>query len=121
MTFTHSVCVLGTCGDEMYVCIGDMCMGICVYGDVCMGGYMYVYGDVCMGDCVRGCVYGGMCTGMCVWGYVYGDVCVWGCGDVCMVVCVRCVYGDGDVECVSAQVCKVLILTSCFQLYSSLL
>ena len=76
-----TLCVLGTCGDEMYVC-----MGMCVWGGTCM------------------------CTGMCVWGYVYGDVCmgvcVRGCvyGDVCMGVCVRgCVYGDG--ECVSARVC----------------
>ena len=92
---TQCVCVLGTCGDEMYMCIGVMCMEMCAWGGTCMCTGMcvwgYVYGEVCMGVCVRGCVYGDVygdvCMGMCVWG-----------------VCVRgCVYGDG--ECVSARVC----------------
>ena len=54
-----------------------------------------------------------VCTGD-VWGqnvHVYGDV----------YMGVVCIGGGGDVGCVSARVCEVLILTSCFRLYSSLL
>ena len=51
------------------VCVGGVCVGVCVWGNVC------VWGGWVWGVCVCGCVCVCVACGGCVWG--------WGCGLVC--------------------------------------
>ena len=80
------MCVYGVyvCGGE---CVGYV--GICVWGDMYVGGYVCVWGV---------CVWG-------MWAYVCGVICVYGvyvCGGECVGYVGICVWGD---MCVEGYVC----------------
>lgn len=61
------------------VCVPHMCVGICVYVDLCISGHLCVYLGICVCLCV-------ICVCLCI--YLYVCVCVYLCVSVSEFACV---------------------------------
>ena len=90
----------------VFVCLGSMCLGLCVWLStcerLCTSAYVYVCICVCrsgMSGCTHVYMYGWVhsCVHVRTCIYVYVCACVWvssfaGCADVCFVWVSMCVY-----------------------------